>query len=198
MPQNKVILALILSLCLLSLKSLATDFEITPFVGQMKSSDLVMTSVDSDISLSTGTNIGLGIAWQDTPNGQGQILINFVNHDFTGSVNQEKQSLDILYTHFNGIAQFRQQNYLTTLSLGLGGAYFQSDHDEELYASATIAVGTQYKINDNFSFVTELRGYATLVDKEDALFCQAEQCHAQFEDSVFMEANISIGIAYKF
>lgn len=198
MPQNKAISAFLMGLSLLSAKSFATDFEITPFVGQMTSSDLVMNTGDDAISLSTGTNVGLGIAWQDTPNGQGQVLINFVSHDFTGSIDEEKQSLDIVYAHFNGIAQFRQHNYLTTLSLGLGGAYFQSDYDEELYASATIAIGTQYKINENFSFVTELRGYATLVDKEDALFCQGGACQAQFEDSIFMEANISVGIAYKF
>lgn len=198
MPKQHLLSAFIICLSLLSAKSSATDFEITPLIGQMSSSDLEQNTGNNSLSLSSGTNIGLGIAWQDTPTGQGQVLINFVNHDFTSDVNQEKQSLDILYTHFNGIAQFRQQNYLTTLSIGLGGAYFKSDYDEELYGSATIAIGTQYKINDNFAFVTELRGYATLVDPDDTLFCQAEQCHAKFESSVFMEANISVGISYKF
>ena len=198
MFKKHVISACIICSSLLSANALATDFEITPLVGAMNATDLT-TSVGNDtISVSTGTNIGIGIAWQDTPTGQGQVLINYVSHDFTSDVDQKEQSLDILYTHFNGIAQFRQQNYLTTLSLGIGGAYFQGDYDEELYASATVAIGTQYKLDDNFSFVTELRGYATLVDDEDTLFCQAEQCYAKFEDSLFMEANISIGVAYKF
>ncbi|XQW85718.1 outer membrane beta-barrel protein [Thalassotalea piscium] len=197
MFQTKAISTLVICLGMISTTTLATDFEIIPFVGQMTSSDLSTTS-GNDMSLSTGTNVGVGIAWQDTSNGQGQVLVNYVSHDFDSNINQEKQSLDILYTHFNGIAQFRQQNYLTTLSLGIGGAYFKSDYDEELYASATIAVGTQYAINDQFSFVTELRGYATLVDEDDELFCDDTLCHAQFEDSLFMEANISIGVAYKF
>ena len=62
MLQNKAISALLLSLSLLSAKSLATDFEITPFVGQMSSSDLIMDTSDA-LSLSTGTNVGSGIAW---------------------------------------------------------------------------------------------------------------------------------------
>lgn len=121
MPKQHLLSAFIICLSLLSAKSSATDFEITPLIGQMSSSDLEQNTGNNSLSLSSGTNIGLGIAWQDTPTGQGQVLINFVNHDFTSDVNQEKQSLDILYTHFNGIAQFRQQNYLTTLSIGLGG-----------------------------------------------------------------------------
>ncbi|MGB1197602.1 MAG: hypothetical protein ACPG46_01060 [Thalassotalea sp.] len=198
MSQKKALLILATSLSLMSTHTLATDFEITPLIGYTNGADLATPAGDNDISLSSGANIGIGIAWQDTPTGQGQVLINYVSHDFKSDIDQKNESLDILYTHFNGVAQFRQQDYLTTLSLGLGGAYFQSDFNEELYASATIAIGTQYKINEQFSFVTELRGYATLVDKDDNLFCQMEQCQAQFEDSVFMETSLSIGIAYRF
>ena len=186
----------LISLLAFSVHASAQNFEITPLVGQSMGSDLVFGS--SDVSTSTGTNIGLGIAWQDTPNGQGQVLINFVNHDFTSGADDSEQSLDILYAHFNGIGQFKEHGYITTMSIGLGGAQFKTDHGQEVYPSATIAVGTQYEINERINFVTEIRGYATLIDNEDNLFCEQQTCHAEFEGNLYKEASVSIGISIKF
>ena len=107
--------------------------------------------------------------------------------------------LDITYAHFNGVALFRQQNYVTTLSLGVGGAYFDAEQgSEEVYPSASISFGTRYEFEDNMALVTELRAYATLIDDEDALFCQQEVCSANFTDSLWIDSSISIGIAIKF
>lgn len=181
-----------------SLPSIATEFEITALFGQMYGSDLKSADGDIDISTDNGGNFALAIAWQDSPNGQGQIMINSVSHDFTSPVDTNKNGLNIIYAHFNGIAQFRQQSYMTTVSLGLGGAYFDSDFAEELYPSASIAVGTRYEFSDRLSFVTELRGYASIVDDQDDTFCQGEICHAKFSDTLWIDANISVGLAYKF
>ncbi len=195
--MKKILLPIIsLSMITIASNSAATEFEITPIIGQSIGEDLI--SGTGDVSVSTGTNIGLGIAWQDTPNGQGQVLFNYVTYDFDSAADNSKQSLDILYTHFNGIAQFRQQNYTTTMSIGLGGSMIKSDDEQEVYPSATIAVGTQYKINERINFVTEIRGYATWVDRDDLLFCDDATCHAHFRSGVFKEANVSIGVSIKF
>lgn len=175
----------------------ANQFEISVLGGQMFSSDLV-ASDSTDISVDSGTNIAIGIAWQENINGQGQILLNRVSHDFTGE-NAEKDSLDIIYAHFNGVAMFRQQNYVTTLSLGLGGAYFDAERgSEELYPSASLAFGTRYEFSDNMALVTELRAYATLVDEDDAMFCSQDICSANFDDSLWIDSSISVGVAIKF
>ena len=180
-----------------TVSSFAADIEVTTFIGQMYSSDLVDPAGTNDIPVDNGTNFGIAVAWQDSPNGQGQIMLNSVSHDFTDN-NNTAQSLDILYAHFNGVAQFRQQNYVTTVSLGLGGAYFDSDMSEELYPSATLAFGTRYEFSQNVALVTELRGYASLVDEKDNLFCESNTCQAQFKDALWIDSNISIGIAVKF
>ncbi|MCO4800254.1 MAG: hypothetical protein KC484_13650 [Colwelliaceae bacterium] len=188
----------ILFVAIFSFSTLASDYELSAYFGQMYSSDLSDEAGDAALSVDAGGNFGLAVAWQDSPNGQGQIMINVVSHDFSSEVDNQEHSLDIMYAHFNGIAQFRQQNYVTTVSLGLGGAYFDSDVSEELYPSATLAFGTRYEFSDSVSFITELRGYASLVDDNDDMFCENEICHAQFEDTLWIESNISIGIAIKF
>ena len=195
---HKSLIALGLSTSILcSSSTIAGEFEFTPMFGQMFSSDVQGVTSDDSLSVDNAAHIGLGIAWQESPNGQGQILINRVSHEFTSDFDGFEYDIDITYAHFNGVALFKQQNYITTFSIGLGGALIEGN-TEELYLSATAAIGTRYEISDNFAIVTELRGYATLVDDEDDLFCEDDVCVAHFEDSMFLESAISVGIAVKF
>ena len=187
----------IISTLLTSTAALANEVEVSVMLGQMYSSDLV-ASDGSDIDVDSAGNIAIGVAWQETKNGQGQVLLNRVSHDFKGE-NAENDSLDIIYAHFNGVALFRQQNYVTTMSLGFGGAYFDADNgSDELYPSAAISFGTRYEFSDTMALVTELRAYATLVDEDDAMFCKAEICSANFDNSLWVDSTISVGIAMKF
>ena len=51
----------------------ANQLELSVMVGQMFGSDLV-ASDNSDISTDSGSNIAIGIAWEENVNGQGQVL----------------------------------------------------------------------------------------------------------------------------
>lgn len=192
--QLLIIVSLVFSQTSLS----AADWEFSAHFGQMWAPDLDTANGNETVSIDDGNNFGFGLSWQDSPNGQGQILLNVVSHDYISSATNEEFSLDILYGHFNGVALFKQQNYTTTVSLGLGGAMFDSQHSEEVYPSATVALGTRYQFSDSLSFFTELRAYASLVDEDDNVFCSADICHAQFEDSLWLDTNISVGLAFKF
>lgn len=188
--------SLVLSAVLLSFSqsvALANDYEVTVLAGQMSGSDFRSADGNQSIDVGNDTNIAIGFAWQDSPNGQGQILLNRVSHE----LDQINTDVDIIYAHFNGIAQFRQQNYVTTVGLGLGGALFDAN-DSEIFPSATVAVGTRYEFTPNFALVTELRAYATLTDDDSDIFCQGENCAAQVDDSIYIDTNISVGIAYSF
>ncbi|MBA6326854.1 hypothetical protein H4J46_02655 [Colwellia sp. MB02u-6] len=182
---------------LLSHAAMAKPLELSFMLGKIYGPDLV-TSDNSDIHIDSGNNMAVGIAWQENVNGQGQILLSHVSHDFIGE-NQVNNELDVTYAHFNGIALYRQQNYVTTLSLGLGGAYFDAEQgSEELYPSASVAIGTRYEFSQQIALVTELRAYATLIDEDDAMFCQQDICSANFSDSLWIDSSISVGIAIKF
>ncbi len=192
--------ALSLLVCLLTLglsaNVLAEDLELSFFGGKMYSSDL---SFESDkLSVDSGGNLGFAIAWQETPNGQGQILFNTVSHNFESIENQQTESFNVSYLHFNGVAQFRQQDYVTTVSLGAGGTYFDT-HDGETWApSITAALGTRYEISKNLAIITDARIYASLTEEDDDIFCTNDGCNTQFDGAVWIETSISIGIAYRF
>lgn len=197
--MKKTIFATATSILLASSTSaLADGWEFSGHFGQTWTSDLTALGTNQTIAIDDGNNYGFGIAWNDSPNGMGQVLFNFVSHDYVSGLDQQKHSLDITYGHFNGVALFRQENYVTTVSLGLGGAMFDTGFNDKVYPSATISIGTRYEFSDKLAFFTELRSYGSLVDEEDQLFCQGDSCHAEFEDSLWLEANISVGISYRF
>lgn len=189
--------------CLVSLivssTTFAKQYEASASFGKSYGSNLV-SAINSDTDLSSGgaNNFSIGLAWQESPNGQGQILISSVSHSFNSDLTNQKHDLDILYAHFNGIAQFKQPNYITTVAIGLGGAQFDSVGGSELYPSATLAIGTRYEFSPQISLITELRGYGSLVDKKDNIFCRADVCTAQFDNSLYFDTSISVGFAIKF
>jgi hypothetical protein len=185
-------------LLLLPFTSHARDIEITPFIGKMFSADLINSQNGTDLVVTDDKNYGLAIAWQDSPNGQGQILLNTVSHDFISSSDLQEHSFDITYLHFSGVTQLKQQNYVTTISLGIGATYFETDSKDEIYPSLTMAFGTRYKLSKNVALVTELRGYASYIEEDNQLFCQESICHALLEDGLWLDGSISVGLAIKF
>jgi len=189
------------ALCCVPLFSLpiqAVEFELTPMVGQTFSPDLATGDNVYSLSTTNEPNFALALSWQDTPTGQGQILVNYISRDFTDNIDQSTHSFDTIYTHFNGVAFFKERNYITTVGIGVGATYFNSDFDDVIYPSLTFAVGTRHEFSDNLALTTELRAYATLTDDDDTLFCQDETCFAHFDSAIWFDGQISIGLAYSF
>jgi hypothetical protein len=183
---------------LFSINLQAVEFEITPLVGQTFSPDLDNGDKTSNLSTTNEPNIGLAFAWRDSPPGQGQVLVNYISRDFTDDINQSTHSFDTLYTHFSGVAFFKEANYITTVGIGLGATYFNTDYDNVIYPSFTAAIGTRYEFSDRLALITELRGYATLTDDKDMLFCENDSCLAHFDTGIWFDSQISIGLAYSF
>jgi len=184
---------------LVTLTTHARDLEITTYIGQMSSSDLISNQDNGiDLAVDGANNYGLAIAWQDSPKGQGQILFNTVSHNFISTSDLQEHSFDVTYLHFSGVAQFKQRYYVTTVSLGVGGTYFDTDNKEEIYPSLTVAFGTRYELSKTFAIVTELRGYASYIEEDNQLFCEGSTCHALLEKSMWLEGSISVGFAVKF
>ena len=135
---------LMLSVLALSNSVLAQEWELTPFVGYSYSNSIDSYNDNSALSLSNDINYGFSLAWQDGPNAQGMVSLSRVSHDYTSDTDNRNHSLDITYAHFNGVAMYRQANYVTTFSLGAGGAYFDAFSNSKFYPSLTAAIGSRY------------------------------------------------------
>jgi hypothetical protein len=204
MPQLKIVSCTIIvfsALCcaqFFSSELQAVEFEVSTLVGQNFSPDLANNNKSDTLSTSNEPNLALAFSWQDSPTGQGQILVNYISRDFTDEVNQLDHSFDTIYAHFNGVALFKERDYITTVGIGIGATYFDSAYDNVIYPSLTAAIGTRYEFSENLAFVTELRAYATLTDDNDSLFCQKDVCSAHFDGAIWFDGQISLGLAYSF
>jgi hypothetical protein len=181
-----------------SLNALAADLEITSMLGYTNSPKLTSDDNSIDIKTTNEPNVAFAFSWQDSTTSQGQILVNYISRDFTDNIDQSKHSFDTLYAHFNGVAFYKERNYTTTVGMGVGAAYFNSDFDSAVYPSFTISIGTRYEYSVNLTFITELRAYATLTEEDDTVFCQNELCVAHFDNALWIDSQLSIGLAYRF
>lgn len=194
---NKTLCSLFLML-FLSTNLQAVELEVTQLIGKNFSPELINDDYSAKLSTTNEPNFAIAFAWQDSPTGQGQVLVKYISRDFTDTIDNTTHSFDTVYTHFSGVSLFKEREYVTTLGLGIGTTYFHSDFDSALYPSITLAVGTRYNYSANLVFITELRGYATLTDDDDTLFCKEDSCVAQFDRAVWLDSQISIGLAYRF
>jgi hypothetical protein len=195
---SKKVLIILCCAQLLSINAQAGDLEITPMLGHTFSQELTSDDMTTDIETTNESNVAIALSWQDSPAGQGQILVNYISRDFTDNIDQSTHSFDTLYAHFNGVAFYKERNYITTFAMGIGATYFKSDFDDVIYPSLTVALGTRYEFSDNLAFITELRAYATLTKEDDTVFCQNDACLAHFDGAVWIDSQISIGLAYSF
>ena len=196
MKLKGCMLALALTSGACSAATAEKGFEITPWIGYSMSSELV-DATGGDLSVDNGPSLGFSVAWYDSPNGQGQVLLSRVSHQFDYGDNLT-QDLDITYGHFNGIAFFHQEHYITTVSLGIGFAQFDAQYDDDIFPSAGVAVGTRHQFSDKLAFVTELRGNFSLVDEDSGIFCQNDVCSAEFSEALWLDTSFSVGLSYQF
>jgi len=197
-PRKNIAFIALCCAQLFSVNLQAVEFEVSSMVGKTFSPELINASRTEYLSATDEPNIALAFSWKNTPTEQGQVLINYISRDFTDDVTQATYSFDTLYTHFNGVVFFQEKNYITTASLGLGATYFNSDFDSVIYPSVTASVGTRYEFSDSLALITELRIYATLTENDDSLFCQNENCFAYFKHALWVDSQISLGLAYRF
>ncbi len=192
------------ALVIVAPNSNATELEVTSFIGYNFSPDLLSGDGLNDSSVNSGTNYSLAFAWQEAARkqriypGQGQVLINYSSRDFVSNTDKQLHDFDILYTHFNGVTFMNEKNYVTTVGLGFGAAYFDGENDSAIYPSITSAIGTRHVLSSNLFLVTEVRVYVTLVEDDANLFCQQGTCFANFNESIWFDSNISVGFSYSF
>ena len=185
----------------------ANTVEITPYIDYVITDELELSETGQTLDVDDVAAIGFAIAWPESQLGQGQISVSYGNYDYEATNNQSgdlvEGDFDVIYAHFSGVAHYRQPNYTTTVSVGIGGTYFSADRgDNSIYPSITGAIGTRYDLSQALSIVTELRAYGTFADDNSKVFCESgpegANCFGQFDGSFWVDAAVRFGLAYRF
>jgi hypothetical protein len=179
--------------------------EITPFAEYVFSDDLIIEGTEQNVDVDDTAAFGVVVGWPSDTGGQGQVSLSYGSYDFSSYANDTytESSFDLLYAHFSGVAEYRQQNYSTTVSFGVGATFIDADQgSSSTYPSLTAALGTRYSLSEQLSLVTELRVYGTFAEDDSTIFCSSNasgsNCIAQFDGSFWVDGALRLGVAYKF
>ena len=179
------------------------SIEITPFTGYRIAGEFNNGSESEEISLKDNNSHGLIIAWPFDHTRQGELLISKYSTEFSHSTTQEynNNSLDISYIHLGGNVPISQGVLPFWLNGGLGATYFSpkdSSLDDETKFSFHLGLATKLAISDRISLRINSTAYGTLFDTESTVFCQADNCAIYVSSDVWWQAELTVGLTFKF
>jgi hypothetical protein len=196
---------LIILVCLTLNVYSSKSTELAIAAGKIAGNKFATHDLEQQISVQGEDIFQLSYSWPYSEQGtvgQGRIMYNQSTRRFVGAWNNSfDDRLITRYLHFGGVAFYRDGNQITTFDLGIGGLQFvseQSGYDTINAPSIASGVAARYYLSDYFGVQVEGRVYASLVDAEDALFCQAESCQARFKNDFWLDSQVTLGIFWSF
>jgi hypothetical protein len=161
--------------------------SVTGFLG-------TRADLDSDEKANNHPEFSQAIAlnWAYEENSEGEL--------FFSNSRKTNQGVDIYvqYLHFGGRILFQNSSPLSaSIALGAGATYFHPEgdtYDDDFAFSASMAAGLRYQLDESFALRSDLRVYGTLLDDGRELFCYHTEC----DDDQYVEAELLVGLEYKF
>lgn len=108
--------------------------------------------------------------------------------------------LDVDYLHVGGSLYFPNGNLrpYVTVSAGVTQMRPTGEYSNESRFSMGFGAGVEYQVNNRLSFLADVRGYATFVSSDNALFCDANQCVWNIHADIMWQGQVNAGIKLSF
>ncbi|WP_299801818.1 outer membrane beta-barrel protein [uncultured Shewanella sp.] len=184
------------------------EVYVAPFGGySFGASEFDISSTDSEdkgkVKVAESQNYGVMLGFTTKDPGNVYLLYSHQSTDLKTGDNFSPSvitSMDVDYFHVGGSLYFPMQSvkpYITT-SLGLtsmrpGGAY-----SNETRFSVAIGGGVEYQATEAFSVFAEVKGYATFINADNALFCGNNGCLWNIQSDIMWQGQANIGASFKF
>lgn len=109
-------------------------------------------------------------------------------------------SLAVDYLHVGGSLYFpnNKLNPYVTGSVGLTQMRPGDDFSNETRLSMGLGGGIEYQASEAFSIFAEVKGYATLVNADNALFCDGSGCIWNIKSDIMWQGQLNLGASLKF
>lgn len=196
---------LMASLCALPATA---EVYVAPFAGySFAGSEFDISSTASTdngqgkIAESENYGLMLGITTKDP--GNVYLLYSHQATDLKGAGNFSPEiitSMEVDYFHVGGSLYFPNGDlrpYVTT-SLGLTHMRPGDGYSNETRFSMAIGGGFEYQVSQSVSLFAEVKGYATFVDADNALFCDHAGCIWKIQSDIMWQGQANIGASFKF
>jgi hypothetical protein len=203
-----VIFAIACILVSISMPSIAKqplNLEITPLIGYRFGGDFDTTQdkVYNRIELSDATSYGLLTAWSFDRKRQGEFLISYYDTDFSESsdFSVSNTSLGITYAQLGGNVQLSDGFVPIYATGGFGLTHLAPKDDQlsdEIRFSVNIGLASKIKLSERVNLRLDSRVYGTFFNSDSAIFCDVETCVIYISSDIWFQAEVGIGITYRF
>lgn len=198
----------------LTLPTLATKsgpIEVTPFAGYRlggdfdisgnfyEENDLQSLQVDIDDS----SSFGVIVAWPYDNKRQGELLISHYESELIPAnlLTPYTSDLAVTYLHIGGNVPFSNSLIPVWFSGGFGVTHFSPEAkelDDETKLSVNLGLYSKLQLNDRIAIRLGARVYATLIDSQDALFCDNNSCKIAISSDMWVQSELSAGLTFTF
>lgn len=202
---TSVICSVLLATIMMPASGQDLNIEVTPLIGYRFAGEFAATDTEihNTIELSEEVSFGLITAWSVDRARQGEVLISHYNTTFSESVDFSASNTDlaITYAHLGGNVPINNDLLPLKVTGGLGLTYLSpraSQLDDETRFSINIGLASAIELSEHVSFRIDSRLYGTFFNSDSSLFCDVETCAVYISSDVWVQAEVSAGISYRF
>jgi opacity protein-like surface antigen len=185
-------------------KRVETNFEITPFYGQMGGGKFEDPADSSDRDVASDSNWGVFLDLNaEVPERQYELLYTQQSTEVEGATPLD---MDIQYLHIGGIVNFTDVKHAVPyFGMTVGATRFSPDLsglDEETKISFSAGGGVKIPITDHIGIRFDARAFVTLLDTDGDLFCVASNgdttCRISASSDTLLQYHATLGIIAAF
>jgi hypothetical protein len=202
---TSVICSVLLATIMMPASGQDLNIEVTPLIGYRFAGEFAATDAEihNTIELSEEVSFGLITAWSVDRARQGEVLISHYNSTFSESADFSASNTDlaITYAHLGGNVPINNDLLPLKVTGGLGLTYLSpraSQLDDETRFSINIGLASAIELSEHVSFRIDSRLYGTFFNSDSSLFCDVETCAVSISSDVWLQAEVSAGISYRF
>jgi hypothetical protein len=202
---TSVICSVLLATIMMPASGQDLNIEVTPLIGYRFAGEFAATDakIHNTIELSEEVSFGLITAWSVDRARQGEVLISHYNSTFSESADFSASNTDlaITYAHLGGNVPINNDLLPLKVTGGLGLTYLSpraSQLDDETRFSINIGLASAIELSEHVSFRIDSRLYGTFFNSDSSLFCDVETCAVYISSDVWLQAEVSAGISYRF
>jgi hypothetical protein len=183
-------------------------FELTPFAAYRGGGTFEEQDGSAEFELSESNAWGLIINGKVQANTQWEVL--YANQStsvntFAATPDEAEVDIDVEYLHIGGTYLFDGGRFQPFIAATIGASHFSpkpSGFGSKTLVSGSLGGGWKISLAKNLALRIEARGYATLVDDDNRLFCESSgsegSCLLILEGSFFTQWETRAGLTFRF
>jgi opacity protein-like surface antigen len=183
-----------------------SGLEFTPFTGQRFGGSFELDNHYNNLDLDSSTDWGFTISRVASNSARYEFLYSHQDSSLADTTDPNNAfGLDIHYLHLGGTVDvysldYYQEKITPYISGGLGMTFMNPSnrgYEDETRFSLSVGGGLKWYPTQRLGIRFEMRGYSTLIDSNETLFCDPG-CTLQVEGDAFPQFETNLGLIFSF